>query len=153
MITLICLNTGARWSEAATLKPTSIKAEAITYSGTKSGKNRTIPITPKFEQELLEHFAEHSPLKASNDAFSSALKRSDVILPKGQATHVLRHTFASHFIMNGGDILTLQRILGHSSVVMTMRYAHLSPGHLRDALKLSPLNFCDTFGTLSAENH
>ncbi|MCY1456264.1 hypothetical protein D9M71_734720 [compost metagenome] len=41
--------------------------------------------------------------------------------------------------MGGGDILTLQRILGHSSINMTMRYAHLSPDHLESAMRLSPL--------------
>ena len=60
-------------------------------------------------------------------------------LPKGQASHVLRHTFASYFIMNGGNILTLQKILGHSTVVMTMRYAHLAPDHLKDAIEYNPL--------------
>nr|WP_231473619.1 tyrosine-type recombinase/integrase [Shewanella sp. 38A_GOM-205m] len=60
-------------------------------------------------------------------------------MPKGQASHVLRHTFASHFVMNGGNILTLQRILGHSSIQMTMRYAHLAPEHLIEATKLNPL--------------
>lgn len=42
-------------------------------------------------------------------------------------------------MMGGGDILTLQRILGHSSITMTMRYAHLSPEHLESAMRLSPL--------------
>jgi site-specific recombinase XerD len=41
--------------------------------------------------------------------------------------HILRHTFASHFVMSGGNILALQRILGHSDVKMTMIYAHLAP--------------------------
>ncbi|MGI3131762.1 tyrosine-type recombinase/integrase, partial [Halopseudomonas pachastrellae] len=53
--------------------------------------------------------------------------------------HILRHTFASHFMMAGGDILTLQRILGHGDIKMTMRYSHLSPEHLVSALNLSPL--------------
>jgi len=41
--------------------------------------------------------------------------------------HDLRHTFASHWVMNGGDLFKLQRILGHKNVAMTMRYAHLAP--------------------------
>ncbi len=41
--------------------------------------------------------------------------------------HDLRHTFASHWIMNGGDILKLQKSLGHKAMHMTMRYAHLAP--------------------------
>jgi integrase len=41
--------------------------------------------------------------------------------------HDLRHTFASHWVMNGGDIFKLQKILGHKSMAMTQRYAHLAP--------------------------
>ncbi len=44
--------------------------------------------------------------------------------------HLLRHTFASHFIMNGGNILALQKILGHSDLKMTLVYAHLAPDFL-----------------------
>ena len=46
--------------------------------------------------------------------------------------HDLRHTFASHWAMKGGDIFKLQRILGHQSVQMTMRYAHLAPEAFKD---------------------
>lgn len=41
--------------------------------------------------------------------------------------HDLRHTFASHWMMRGGDLFKLQKILGHKSVEMTLRYAHLAP--------------------------
>lgn len=41
--------------------------------------------------------------------------------------HGLRHTFASHWVMKGGDIFKLQKILGHASITMTQRYAHLAP--------------------------
>lgn len=72
-------------------------------------------------------------------AFREGVERAGLVLPDGQMTHVLRHTFASHFMMNGGNILTLQRILGHANVTMTMRYAHLSPDHLQEAKALNPL--------------
>ncbi len=47
--------------------------------------------------------------------------------------HDLRHTFASQFMMNGGNIYDLQKILGHSKTDMTQIYAHLSPDHLQRA--------------------
>jgi integrase len=46
--------------------------------------------------------------------------------------HGLRHTFASHWAMKGGDLFKLQKIRGHQSVQMTMRYAHLAPDAFRD---------------------
>ncbi len=46
--------------------------------------------------------------------------------------HDLRHTFASRWVMKGGDLFKLQRILGHQSVQMTMRYAHLAPDAFRE---------------------
>ena len=42
--------------------------------------------------------------------------------------------------MGGGNLITLQRILGHSNIEMTMRYAHLAPEHLEDALSLNPVS-------------
>jgi integrase len=56
---------------------------------------------------------------------------------QGQSTHIRRHTFASHFIANGGNILTLQKILEHSDLKITMRYAHLAPDHLKDVLEFN----------------
>ncbi|WP_142698394.1 tyrosine-type recombinase/integrase, partial [Klebsiella pneumoniae] len=73
-------------------------------------------------------------------AFRGAIKRTGIELPDGQLSHVLRHTFASHFMMRGGNILVLQRILGHTDIKVTMRYAHFAPDHLTDAIKLNPLH-------------
>jgi len=42
-------------------------------------------------------------------------------------------------MMNGGNILVLQRSLGHANLTMTMRYAHLAPDHLQEVVKLNPL--------------
>lgn len=137
-IVKICLMTGARWSEAETLKRSQISNDKITFIKTKGKKNRTIPVESSFIDAL--------PKKNGNlftpcyYAFRNALQRAEIVLPSGQMTHVLRHTFASHFMMNGGNILVLQRILGHTDIKMTMRYSHFSPDHLEDALKLNPLN-------------
>jgi hypothetical protein len=48
-------------------------------------------------------------------------------------------TFAMHFMMNGGDILTLQRGVGHTTLAMTQKYAHFSPGHMAEVVSLNPL--------------
>jgi integrase len=50
--------------------------------------------------------------------------------------HVLRHTFASHLVMRGVPLKAVQELLGHASIEMTMRYAHLAPDVSREAVKL-----------------
>ena len=50
--------------------------------------------------------------------------------------HDLRHTFASNLVMAGVDIRTVQVLLGHKRIEVTMRYAHLSPAHLREAISV-----------------
>lgn len=47
--------------------------------------------------------------------------------PLARGWHALRHTFASHFIMGGGNLLTLQKLLGHVAIEMTLVYSHLAP--------------------------
>ncbi len=49
-------------------------------------------------------------------------------------SHGVRHGFASHFMMAGGNIVVLQRILGHFDIRVTMRNAHFAPDHLEEAV-------------------
>lgn len=138
MVVRICLTTGARWSEAETLKKSQLAKYKITYNKTKGRKNRTVPVS----KNLYAALPDDKKGRLFSDcygAFRSALDRTGIELPAGQLTHVLRHTFASHFMMNGGNILVLQRVLGHTDIKMTMRYAHFAPDHLEDAVKLNPL--------------
>ncbi|WP_164063407.1 phage integrase [Serratia marcescens] len=138
MVAKLCLVTGARWSEAESLKSSQVSGSKITFVKTKGKKNRTIPIDPLLADELPKR---NGPLfTPCYYAFRSAIERAGIVLPDGQMTHVLRHTFASHFMMNGGNILVLQRILGHTDIKMTMRYAHFAPDHLEDACRLNPLS-------------
>lgn len=113
---------------------------------TKSNKKRYIPLHPELSRLLKElHVKSKSeyvflekdgePLKVQhlyrkfkNDQLNAGIK-------KVVRFHDLRHTFASHFMMNGGNVFELQQILGHSDIQMTMRYSHLSPDHLQTSVK------------------
>jgi site-specific recombinase XerD len=55
--------------------------------------------------------------------------------------HVMRHTFASRLVMAGVDLRTVQELLGHKNILMTMRYAHLSPSHKRAAVEALEAHF------------
>jgi integrase len=139
----ICIRTGCRWSEAEKLKRKQLHNGRVTFEFTKSRKTRTVPLDPVFFAQLTE-FTKGKPPEARLftsciGSFRRAVKRSRLELPTGQCSHILRHSFASHFMMSGGNLLTLQKILGHSDIKMTMRYTHLAPEHLVDAIRLNPL--------------
>lgn len=114
---------------------------------TKSGKKRVIPMNmevrrvlePLWKAQKSRHvFCEPSgePLDIHHFGrdFKRALKKAG--LGTDFRLHDLRHTFASQFMMKGGNIYDLQKILGHYALEMTQRYAHLSPDHLADAISI-----------------
>lgn len=142
LVALVCLSTGARWGEAQGLTLSDLSNGMVHYHDTKSKKSRSVPISYDLYQRLFDRLK----LGPFNDAYSTFTRRlyeSGINLPEGQRTHVLRHTFASHYIMNGGNILALQKILGHSTLNMTIKYSHLAPDYLREILKINPaLTLC-----------
>lgn len=54
--------------------------------------------------------------------------------PLARPWHTLRHTFASHYVMSGGNLLALQQVLGHADVKRTLIYAHLAPSFLAEEM-------------------
>nr|WP_320126326.1 tyrosine-type recombinase/integrase [uncultured Shewanella sp.] len=138
----ICLSTGCRWSEAVNLSISNVVNNRITFINTKSKRNRTVPIDASLFKRII-NFKKQSTRSTlfyvGRNDFEQAINLAGLSFPKGQMTHVLRHTFASHFMINGGNIIVLRNILGHSTIELTMRYAHFSPDHLDDALTKNPL--------------
>lgn len=133
----LCLATGARWGEVRNLTRSNVIPYKVTFTRTKGGKNRSVPITPELYEQI--QMKSGKLFNVTDKAFRKAIEKAGIELPKNQLTHVLRHTFASHFMMNGGNILVLKDILGHYNITMTMIYAHFAPSHLETAITLNPL--------------
>jgi integrase len=121
--------------------------------GTKSGKVRSIPITSEV-RAALEKLEPHPKLRQGyvfTDATGEQLTRNEAkwrIWPALKKAglercgwHVCRHTFASHLAMKGVPLPAIQQLMGHATIAMTMKYAHLAPDHLRSAMDaLEPKN-------------
>jgi integrase len=132
---------------------------ARSYDGaTKSGKPRhlrlpaaCVPVVAQW-QAACRSSARRGGLLFPLAAAGPAAQRSTLGLPRllkeaglrvpAHPWHALRHTFASHYVMQGGNLLALQKILGHSDVKMTMIYAHLAPDFL--AAEMDRVQFSDS---------
>lgn len=159
-IIVFALNTGARIGEIFGLCFDCINFEKnqilISRNATRYGleeHNKTssirhIPMNPIVKKMLMElmqkqkslkfvfpdrHGQMQSPDHFSSRVFKKATERASIrFLP----VHCLRHSYASHFMMNNGNIYDLQAILGHKDLKTTRIYAHLSPQHLFEASKI-----------------
>lgn len=142
-IAVLCLATGARWGEAYGLKAENIVHNNVMFPHTKNGDLRVVPISQEVA-DLIKTRESGRLFRVSYSRFRKMIKEAKPNLPEGQAAHALRHTFATHFMIKGGNIITLQRILGHSDVSQTMTYAHFAPDFLADAVSLNPLTGLST---------
>jgi len=144
-ILITALHTGMRLSEILNLKWTHIDFETgyITILNSKSGEKREIPISPTLTKTLrnvIRYIGSEYVLNGKyggavrdiRGSFKKALSRAGIT---DFRFHDLRHTFASHLVMNGTDLKTVQELLGHKTIEMTLRYSHLSPDHKRKAIQ------------------
>jgi len=163
-ILVTLLDTGIRASELTSLKEGDLYLQGgfFKVSG-KGGKERIVPIGSTCRATLARYIHRYRPQPATphiDNVFltkggrplksdylykivSEACNRAgiDNVRP---GPHTCRHTFARRFLMNGGDLLTLQRILGHSSLEVVRLYVHLDTGDLlQQQGKYSPIdNLC-----------
>jgi site-specific recombinase XerD len=138
-LAILCLSTGARWSEAAELRAEHVINQRVMFVATKNGKTRVVPVSADVSAQLVDGKSGRLFPNVDYLVVRQVLREVKPDLPHGQASHVLRHTFATHFMANGGNIITLQRILGHGTIQQTMAYAHFAPDYLQDAITFNPL--------------
>ena len=154
LLAAFALETGLRLSEQFHARWDCVNLEqgVLTVPLSKSGRTRHV-ILSEAALAILRSLSSwmHSPhlfpsplstaqpMQGRNfvvKVYEPALKTAGI---EGATWHTLRHTFASRAVMAGVDIRTVQELMGHSTITMTMRYAHLSPAHLRTAVNKASL--------------
>ena len=126
--------TGMRRKEILGLKWEQIKDELIHLVLTKTDRARMVPVSGDLDalfKELRNAEGSHpeyvftfrgQPVKDVKNAFAKAKKEAKI---KNCTLHDLRHTYATNFLRRGGDVVTLSKILGHTTLQVTMRYVNL----------------------------
>ena len=145
-ILITALNTGMRKGEILGLKWKDIafRQRVIVLLDTKNNERREVPINKLLFKVLLAVKKNpDSPYvfsKKNGKPYSNVRRSFETT--KGKAGiedfrfHDLRHTFASHLVMAGVGLKTVQELLGHKSYEMTLRYTHLSPDHKKAAVDI-----------------
>ncbi|NTV28734.1 MAG: site-specific integrase [Candidatus Omnitrophica bacterium] len=145
-IVILALNTGMRKSEIFNLRwdDVDFNLRMIQLLKTKNNKIRNIPMNESVYytlKALKEQSEDEQVFPGRNGpaityvtkSFATALRKSGII---NFRFHDLRHTFASQLVMAGVDLNTVRELLGHSELTMTLRYAHLSCDHKRQAVQV-----------------
>lgn len=141
-IVITALNTGMRRGEILSLKWENVDLKhgfiLLDMTMTKNGERREIPVNDTLRATLTGIqrrldipyvFWDPStglPYGDIKNSFKGACRRAGI---KDFRFHDLRHTFASYLVMAGIDIATVRELLGHKTLTMTLRYAHLAPSH------------------------
>lgn len=139
----LALYTGMRWSEQYELQWPQVdqKRNRITLLETKSGEKQYVLLN-QAARKALARLRAIGPTSTSVCPNSDAWAHRqwwDAVRTKSKVSnfrwHDLRHTFASRLVMNGVDILSVNKLMRHGTLQVTMRYAHLSNTHLQRAVE------------------
>jgi integrase len=148
-ILLTAIHTGLRRSELFRLEWKDIDFEreilTVTAKGeehTKNYRNREIPMTDQLFGCFLKLPRKSNWIftKENGERYVGWIRSSlELTVHKARidrfTLHDLRHTFASQIVMDGADLPTVQKLMGHSKITTTMIYSHLAPDHLKGAIK------------------
>src|SRR3989441_312785 len=155
-VVTVALNTGMRKSEilGLTWERVDFARGVIQLERTKNGRRREVPMNRAVYDALsvVKGADQTGPVfrKVNGAAWGSVRTAFARAVEDARIDnfrfHDLRHTFASWLVMRGRSLKEVQELLGHSSLTMTMRYAHLSPDRLREAVMA-----LDNFSTTSAQ--
>jgi len=125
----------------------------------KSGRTRELPLSDVALRALKAHRHLRGELVFCN-ADGSMLTKEQNKWPLWRACKraglrrigwkVCRHTFASHLVMKGAPLKAVQELMGHATIEMTMRYAHLSPDVRKDVVQLLDRDGRHSYGNIAA---
>ncbi|MBO6638045.1 MAG: site-specific integrase [Roseitalea sp.] len=130
------IDTGARVGEALGLKHGDVHNGRATFWITKSGRSRTVPLTDRAVSALADQARQpggpfHGVAYQKFLYHWNAVKRDMGLKDDAQfVPHMLRHTCASRLVQAGIDLRRVQAFLGHQTIQMTLRYAHLATDDL-----------------------
>jgi integrase len=142
----LALNSGLRLGEMYGLTWENVNApqRILTIPRSKNGETRHVPLNSAALAALTElrnrgdgtgpviRNPQGEPLIGPRYWFEPAVGRAKI---RAFSWHCLRHTFASRLVMAGVDLRTVQELLGHKNITMTVRYSHLSPTHTLAAVE------------------
>ncbi|HTR24768.1 MAG TPA: tyrosine-type recombinase/integrase [Terriglobales bacterium] len=147
LLTLLLLDTGCRISEALTLRINDLDMEnlLVTLDG-KGRKQRIVPFSFELRKTLFRYISDYrrTPDRLLLASRNETMLGRRVMLrdvkrlckrlgfaPPARTLHAFRHTFAVNYLRRDGSVFHLQKVLGHSSLEMTRRYANLVTADLQ----------------------
>src|SRR6266478_612138 len=158
----LALHTGMRLGEmySLTWENVNMSRRVLTIPRSKNGEMRHVPLNATALSALTElrkrsdgtgpvvRNPDGEPLAGPRYWFEPALPKAKI---RGFSWHCLRHTFASRLVMAGVDLRTVQELMGHKSIEMTVRYSHLAPKHTLAAVeRLTATDSVNSTGTTTS---
>ncbi len=138
----VLIDTGLRRSELKRFNIKDLHGNVSSHYNTKNVLSRSVPLTQR-SLEIIKRYGKEHQIPFQNLSYSQIRKQWNFARcsmglenDKEFVLHTLRHTCASRLVQRGVGITVVKEWLGHKSLAMTLRYAHLAPENLQSALEV-----------------